>query len=103
MKKKILIEINTTEKEIEGPINDARDRYKNSSGKKENEGSNKKYSYQINRRVFSQKEEDNIENNNEDKDGSDSKRYHRRYRASYKPNEQKNESNVTYNRYRRKV
>ena len=103
VEKKILIEINTTEKEIEGPINDARDRYKNSSGKKENEGSNKKYSYQINRRVFSQKEEDNIENNNEDKDGSDSKRYHRRYRASYKPNEQKNESNVTYNRYRRKV
>ena len=105
VEKKILIEINTTEKEIEGPINDARDRYKNSSGKKDDEGSNKKYSYQINRKVYTQKEEENndVENNNDDKDGSDSKRYHRRYRASYKPNEQKNESNVTYNRYRRKV
>ena len=104
VEKKILIEINTTEKEIEGPINDARDRYKNSSGKKEDGGRSKKYSYQINRPVF-QKEEEHIvvENNIDDKDGSDSKRYHRRYRASYKPNESKNESNVTYNRYRRKV
>ena len=104
VEKKILIEINTTEKEIEGPINDARDRYKNSSGKKDDEGSNKKYSYQINRKVYTQKDEENNDvENNDDKDGSDSKRYHRRYRASYKPNEQKNESNVTYNRYRRKV
>lgn len=107
IEQKIVIEeVITTEKKIEEPINEARDKYKNSSGKKDGRGSDKKYSYQINRRVFTQKEEENnnVENNNEDKgDGSDSKRYHRRYRASYKPNEPKNESNVTYNRYRRKV
>ena len=106
--KKIVIEqiVTTTEKEIEEPVNDARDKYKNNYDKNEDEGNTKKYSYQINRKVYSQKETENndVENSNEDKgDGSDSKRYHRRYRASNKPNETKTETNVTYNRYRRKV
>ena len=106
--KKIVIEqiVTTNEKEIEKPVNDARDKYKNNYDKNEDEGNTKKYSHQINRKVYSQKETENndVENSNEDKgDGSDSKRYHRRYRASNKPNETKTETNVTYNRYRRKV
>ena len=71
--------ITTTEKEIVEPVNSARDRYKEDN---------------------KNKDVDNDDKN----DGSDSKRYHRRYRASYKPNEQKVvETNTTYSRYRRKV
>jgi hypothetical protein len=83
LKKKIVVtEVITTEKEIVEPINSARDKYKALNNNKASDNSN----------------------NNEDKDGSDSKRYHRRYRASSKPNEQKVvETNTTYSRYRRKV
>ena len=81
-KKIVVTEVITTEKEIVEPINSARDKYKTLNNNKASDNSN----------------------NNEDKDGSDSKRYHRRYRASSKPNEQKVvETNTTYSRYSRKV
>ena len=116
VEKKIVLEeiITTTEKEIEEPVNEARDKYKSryNRNRDEDDGKTKKYSYQINRRVYardsardSKKEDDN---NEKDKDEdnherSDSKRYHRRYRDSNnKPSEQKTETTVTYNRYRRK-
>jgi len=109
-KKVIVAEIITTEKKVELPSSGVRYKYKyNRQDKKQDDGNNKHYSYTINRKVFTQKEEENNEvdnnnNNNEDKgEGSDSKRYHRRYRASNRPNDQKTESNVTYNRYRRKA
>ena len=103
-KKIVVAEIITTEKEIEEVPNNARYRYKNirDNQDKKDEEDNKHYSYKVNRRVYTQSEE----NNN---DGSDSKRYHRRYRASNRSNEKTNESNnnnngnATYNRYRRKV
>ena len=116
VEKKIVLEeiITTTEKAIEEPVNEARDKYKSryNRNRDEDDGKTKKYSYQINRRVYardsardSKKEDDN---NEKDKDEdnherSDSKRYHRRYRDSNnKPSEQKTETTVTYNRYRRK-
>ena len=102
-KKVLVAEIITTEEKIEAPPNDARDRYKYINQDKKGDERNKKvYSYQINKKVVTQKEEE--ADNNEDKgEGSDSKRYHRRYRASNRPTDQKTESNVTYNRYRRKT
>lgn len=102
-KKVLFTEIITTEEKIEAPPNDARDRYKYINQDKKGDERNKKvYSYQINKKVVTQKEEE--ADNNEDKgEGSDSKRYHRRYRASNRPTDQKTESNVTYNRYRRKI
>ena len=104
-KKIVVTEIITTEKEIELPHNSVRYKYKSNRDKIDDDENNKKYSYQINRKVYTQKEGDNneIENNNEDKGDSNDRRYHRRYRDSNKPNEQKTETNVTYSRYRRKV
>ena len=108
-KKIVLTEIITTEQKIDAQPNNARYRYKNHINKDKNEdnGTRKQYSYKVNSKVITKekKEENNeVENNNEDKgEGSDSKRYHRRYRASNKPNEQKTESTVTYSKYRRKV
>ena len=103
-KKIVVAEIITGEKEIELPPNDAR--YKSlNKNKNEDEGNTKQYSFKVNKKVYTvEKEEKDNENvnNNEDKGENNDKRYHRRYRASYKPNEQKTETTVTYNRYRRK-
>jgi len=102
-KKIVLAEIITTEKEIELPANDAR--YKSlNKDKNEDEGNTKQYSFKVNKKVYTveKEEKDNENGNNEDKGENNDKRYHRRYRASYKPNEQKTETTVTYNRYRRK-
>ena len=102
-KKIVLAEIITTEKEIELPANDAR--YKSlNKDKNEDEGNTKQYSFKVNKKVYTveKEEKDNENGNNEDKGENNDKRYHRRYRASYKPNEQKTETTVTYYRYRRK-
>jgi Ca2+-binding EF-hand superfamily protein len=105
-KKIMLKEIITSEKTVELPKNNIRYKYRNRNKQEkiEDEGSNKKYSYKINKQinnvnnVYNQNEG---ESNEEKGEGSDSKRYHRRYRESYKHNEQKTETTITYNRYRR--
>ena len=107
-KKIVLKEIITSEKTVEVPKNNVRYKYRNRNRqeKKEDEGNNKEYSYKINAKI-NVNNVNNVDNkreeeSNEDKgEGSDSKRYHRRYRESYKPNEQKTETTITFNRYRR--
>lgn len=103
-KKIVVTEIITTGEKYKNKYN--KDKDNNSD---DNEGN----TYTITKKVFTTKVEgeDNNEpeqenNNNNDNEGSDSKRYHRRYRAScptVRPGEQKTETTVTYNRYRRKI
>jgi Ca2+-binding EF-hand superfamily protein len=78
-KKIVVTEIITSEKEVELPPNEARYKY-------------------LNRKEQNKEEENNADKN----EGSESKRYHRRYRDSNRSNEQKNEPNVTYTRFRRR-
>ena len=78
-KKIVITEIITSEKAVELPPNEVRYKYS------------------------SRRDQDKEPENNTDKnEGSESKRYHRRYRDTNRSNEQKNEPAVTYTRFRRR-
>ena len=111
-----IITTTTEEKVKEDNTNSKiRNRYKNRFNRDKNENEDKEkekpYNYGINRwgnmrnAEKEQTKPPEPEEHHEEKDEGDSKRYHRRYRASYATNrpEEKQESTITYTKYRRSV